>query len=92
VQDNDFLDDAYFAPAIDAMKLQIKRGGVQLAMLIEACRGHAPRAFAERDAVGRRVTRLEMGGNSRQRTSNDSASTRRCGGSSLSDFGSGWRA
>jgi hypothetical protein len=36
VQDNDFLDDAYFAPAIDAVKLQIKKAGVRLAMLIDA--------------------------------------------------------
>jgi nuclease S1 len=36
VQDNDLLDDAYFAPAIGAVKLQIKRGGVRLAMLIDA--------------------------------------------------------
>ena len=36
MQDNDALDDAYFAPAIDAAKLQITRGGVRLAMLIEA--------------------------------------------------------
>ena len=25
VQDNDFLDDVYFAPAIDAVKLQVKK-------------------------------------------------------------------
>jgi hypothetical protein len=36
VQDNDFLDDAYFTPAMEAVRLQIKRGGVRLAMLIEA--------------------------------------------------------
>jgi hypothetical protein len=36
VQDNDFLDDAYFASAIDAVKLQIKKAGVRLAMLIDA--------------------------------------------------------
>jgi hypothetical protein len=36
VHDNDFLNDAYFAPAIDAVKLQAKRAGVRLAMLIEA--------------------------------------------------------
>jgi hypothetical protein len=29
-------DDAYFAPAIDTVKVQIERGGVRLAMLIEA--------------------------------------------------------
>jgi hypothetical protein len=33
--DCDCLDDAYFAPAIDAVKLQAKRAGVRLAMLIE---------------------------------------------------------
>jgi hypothetical protein len=27
---------AYFAPAIDAVKMQIKKAGVRLAMLIEA--------------------------------------------------------
>lgn len=36
VQDDDFLDDAYFAPAIETVKLRIKQAGVRLAMLIEA--------------------------------------------------------
>jgi hypothetical protein len=36
VQANDFLDDACFAPAIDAVKIQIKKAGVRLAMLIDA--------------------------------------------------------
>jgi hypothetical protein len=36
VQDNDFLVDAYFAPAIDAVKVQVKKAGVRLAMLIDA--------------------------------------------------------
>jgi hypothetical protein len=39
VQDDDFLDDAYFAPAIAAVKMQIKKAGVRLAMLIEAAAG-----------------------------------------------------
>jgi hypothetical protein len=36
VQDNDFLDDAYFTRAIDTVKVQIKKAGVRLATLIEA--------------------------------------------------------
>jgi hypothetical protein len=36
VQDNDFLDDAYFTRAIDTVKVQIKKTGVRLATLIEA--------------------------------------------------------
>jgi hypothetical protein len=36
VQDGDSLDDAYFTPAIDTVKVQIKKAGVRLAMLIDA--------------------------------------------------------
>jgi hypothetical protein len=36
VNDGDTLDDAYFAAATDAVKLQLKRAGVRLATLIEA--------------------------------------------------------
>jgi hypothetical protein len=36
VAENDFLDDAYFTPAIDAVKVQLKKAGVRLAALIEA--------------------------------------------------------
>jgi hypothetical protein len=36
VTDGDTLDDAYFAAASDAVKLQLKRAGVRLATLIEA--------------------------------------------------------
>jgi hypothetical protein len=36
VQENDFLDDAYFTPTIQTVKQRIKRAGVRLAMLIEA--------------------------------------------------------
>jgi nuclease S1 len=36
VQENDFLDDAYFTPAIQTVKQRIKQAGVRLAMLIEA--------------------------------------------------------
>jgi hypothetical protein len=36
VHDNDVLDDAYFAAAIDVVKIQLKKAGVRLAMLIEA--------------------------------------------------------
>jgi S1/P1 Nuclease len=39
VAENDFLDDAYFVPAIDAVKLQLKKAGVRLATLIEAAAG-----------------------------------------------------
>ena len=44
------------------------------------------------DLVDRIGSDSMMGDNSRRRTLNVSASTPRCGGSSLSDFGSGWRA
>ena len=36
VTDGDTLDDAYFAAAIDDVKLQLKRAGARLATLIEA--------------------------------------------------------
>jgi hypothetical protein len=36
VQADDFLDDDYFAAAIEDVKLQVKRAGVRLATLIEA--------------------------------------------------------
>lgn len=36
VAEDDFLDDAYFTPALDAVKLQLKKAGVRLAALIEA--------------------------------------------------------
>ena len=36
VQDNDVLNDAYFAAAIDVVKIQLKKAGVRPAMLIEA--------------------------------------------------------
>jgi len=39
VAESDFLDDAYFNPAIDAVKLQLKKAGVRLATLIEAAAG-----------------------------------------------------
>jgi S1/P1 Nuclease len=35
VAEDDFLDDAYFTPALDAVKLQLKKAGV-LAALIQA--------------------------------------------------------
>jgi hypothetical protein len=38
IQD-DFWDDAYLAPAIDAVKLQVKRGRVRLAVPIEGAAG-----------------------------------------------------
>ena len=39
VQDNDLLDDAYFTAGTEAVKLQLKRAGLRLAMLIEAAAG-----------------------------------------------------
>ena len=52
VQQNDFLNDAYFAPAIATAKQRIKQAGVRLAMLIEAAAaGTMPEHLLEGDAV-----------------------------------------
>ena len=51
VQDNDLLDDAYFTPAIDTVKVPTKEAGVRVAMLIEAAAAHA-RAVVKGHAIG----------------------------------------